>query len=80
MKRHYIDCRELPNEEACTLRISADGRKELLEAAVRHVVEVHQHEDTPQLRDSLQGAFKTLREDARRHGWGLSTGSKDVDL
>lgn len=66
MKRHAIDCRELTSEEDCTVRISADNRRELLDEAVRHVVDVHHHEDTPQFRYDLQWMFKILEEDAVR--------------
>jgi predicted small metal-binding protein len=52
--RKYIDCREVPSESACTIAISADSEAELLEAAVQHAVAVHQHADTPELRDMIK--------------------------
>jgi predicted small metal-binding protein len=58
MPRKYIDCREFPSEMKCTLAISADTEKELLEAAVQHAVAVHGHKDTPELREQLRGCFK----------------------
>ncbi|MEO8598894.1 MAG: DUF1059 domain-containing protein [bacterium] len=58
MTRKYIDCREYPSEIHCTVALSADGDKELLEAAVQHAVAVHQHQDTPELRTQLQQLFK----------------------
>lgn len=60
MERKYIDCREYPSEMNCTLMMSADSEVELLEAAVQHAVAVHNHQDTPELRDQLRKLFKTL--------------------
>ncbi|MBN8942639.1 MAG: DUF1059 domain-containing protein [Rhizobiales bacterium] len=50
MSRKFIDCREMKSEMNCTVAISADTEKELLEAAVQHAVSVHKHQDTPELR------------------------------
>ncbi len=58
MTRQYIDCREYPSAMHCSIAISADNPKELLEAAVRHAVAVHGHEDTPELRHQLAQMFK----------------------
>ncbi|WP_332777369.1 DUF1059 domain-containing protein [Polaromonas sp.] len=58
MTRKYIDCREFPSDMKCTVAMSADTDKELLEAAVQHAVAVHQHQDTPELRAQLQQLFK----------------------
>ncbi|KAA0179340.1 DUF1059 domain-containing protein [Cupriavidus cauae] len=58
MGRKYIDCREIPSDTKCTVAISADSEEELLEAAVQHAVEVHHHDDSPQLREQLKAAFK----------------------
>ena len=63
MSRKYIDCREYPSQMNCTVTIFADTDVELLEAAVQHAVSVHGHEDTPELREQLQTAFK---EEKRR--------------
>ncbi|WP_322045079.1 DUF1059 domain-containing protein [Paraburkholderia sp. J67] len=57
MTRKYIDCREFPSEMNCSVAISADSEKELLEAAVQHAVSVHRHVDTPELRTQLTGIF-----------------------
>jgi len=56
--RKYIDCREFPSEMNCTIAISADSEEELLEAAVQHAVTVHSHNDSPEFRNQLRGAFK----------------------
>ena len=58
MVRKFIDCREFPSESNCSGAIAADTDQELLEAAVQHAVTVHQHEDTPELRQQLQQLFK----------------------
>ena len=58
MPRKYIDCREFPSETNCTLAISADTEKELLEAAVQHAVTVHGHKDTAEFREQLRACFK----------------------
>ncbi len=58
MARKYIDCREFPSEMNCSLAMSANSEKELLEAAVQHAVAVHQHKDTPELRQQLSKMFK----------------------
>jgi predicted small metal-binding protein len=58
MSRKYIDCREFPSESNCSVAMSADSDRELLEAAVQHAVSVHGHEDTPALRSELQQLFK----------------------
>lgn len=58
MTRKYIDCREFPSDMNCSLAMSADSDKELLEAAVQHAVAVHQHQDTPELRDQIKQLFK----------------------
>jgi hypothetical protein len=42
----------------CSVALSADNDKELLEAAVQHAVAVHGHTDTPELRQQLASMFK----------------------
>lgn len=58
MARKYIDCREFPSESKCSVAISADSEKELLEAALQHAVAVHGHQDTPELRAQLKTTFR----------------------
>ena len=57
MGRKYVDCREFPSEMNCTVAISADSDKELIEACVQHAVAVHGHKDTPELRAAIGSAF-----------------------
>lgn len=59
MARYFIDCREFPSESKCTVAISADSEKELLEVAVQHAVAVHGHKDTPEFRSQLKQILKT---------------------
>jgi predicted small metal-binding protein len=59
MARMVVDCRDYPSEMNCTLAISADTEKELLEAAVQHAVVVHGHHDTSELRQELVKMIKT---------------------
>jgi predicted small metal-binding protein len=58
MGRKFIDCRQFPSEMNCTIAISADSEAELMEAAVQHAVAVHQHQDTPELREQIRGLIK----------------------
>ena len=58
MSRKYIDCREFPSDSNCSVAMSADSEKELLDVAVQHAVAVHQHKDTPELRSQLRQLFK----------------------
>lgn len=58
MARKFIDCREFPSEMNCTVAISADNEKELMEIAVQHAVAVHGHKDTPEFRGQLKKAIK----------------------
>jgi predicted small metal-binding protein len=57
MTRKYIDCREVPSDNHCSVALSADSEDELLEAAVQHAVSVHQHTDSPELRSQLKTFF-----------------------
>jgi hypothetical protein len=53
MPKKYIDCREIANEERCTLAISGT-EDEVLELAVVHACRSHGHKDTYELRDNLR--------------------------
>jgi predicted small metal-binding protein len=57
-KRVHVDCREFPSEMNCTLAMVADSENELLEAAVRHAVDVHKHKDSPEFRAQLKTIIK----------------------
>jgi predicted small metal-binding protein len=59
MARMFIDCREYPSDMNCTVAISADTAKELIDAAVQHAVAVHGHSDSPELREQIANMIKT---------------------
>ena len=59
MDRKYIDCRDYPSESGCSVAISADSDDELIEAAAQHAVQVHGHQDGPELRAMLRDCVKT---------------------
>ena len=59
MARMSIDCRDYPSEMNCTVAISADSKKELVDAAIQHAVAVHGHQDSPQLREQIGKLIKT---------------------
>ena len=56
-KRKLIDCRDFPNEIGCTLLISV-APKEVLNAALRHAVEEHGHQDTGELRKQIKALMR----------------------
>ena len=58
MGRKFIDCRETASVMNCSIAISADSEKELLEATMQHVVAVHGHKDTPELRAMIIKSMK----------------------
>lgn len=58
MTRKFIDCREFPSESHCTIAISADTEDELINAAAHHAVQVHGHQDSPELRSQLRQAVR----------------------
>lgn len=58
MTRQYIDCREIPSEMNCSVAISADTERELVDAVVQHAVAVHGHADSPEFRSQITSAIK----------------------
>lgn len=52
-QRKMIDCRKVPSDRNCTLMISGT-EDEVLMIAMRHAVEDHGHENTPELREMLR--------------------------
>lgn len=57
MARKASDCRDTPSVSGCTLYISGE-EDEVLEAAVAHVISVHGHTDSPELRDEVKASLK----------------------
>ena len=56
-KRKVVDCRLYPSEKNCSLTI-AGTEEEVLAAAVRHAVEGHGHDNTPELREEIRTLLK----------------------
>lgn len=56
--RKFIDCREFPSEQNCSLRISGE-EDEVVKAALEHAVSSHGHSASPDLATMLRGALKT---------------------
>jgi len=56
--RKFIDCRQYPSENNCTIAITADNDDELVEAAVQHAVSAHKHAENEELRSWLRSAIK----------------------
>ena len=57
MGRVMADCRRFESESNCSLTIIGD-EEEVVRAAAEHAVSVHQHEDTPQLREDVKGMLE----------------------
>lgn len=56
-ERKVIDCRKYPSEKNCTVTISGK-EEEVLPLAVHHAVIVHDHKDTPELREQLRALLE----------------------
>ena len=54
MARMMADCRRWPSESNCSLTIIGE-EDEVVRAAAEHAASVHDHEDTPELREQLRG-------------------------
>jgi hypothetical protein len=57
MARKMADCRRFESESNCSLTIIGE-EDEVVEAAAQHAVSVHQHEDTPELRQDVRGMLE----------------------
>jgi uncharacterized protein DUF1059 len=53
MARKMIDCRRMPSERNCSVTISGT-EEEVLIVAIRHAIEEHGHDDTPELREKIR--------------------------
>ena len=56
--RTFIDCREYPSDNNCSLKISGTP-DEVLQAAEEHAVAAHGHARTPELREMLRAGLRT---------------------
>ncbi|WP_329282396.1 DUF1059 domain-containing protein [Streptomyces sp. NBC_00691] len=57
MARKATDCRDTPSVSGCSLYMSGE-EEELVRAAVMHVVDVHEHTDSPELREEIRTSLK----------------------
>ena len=57
MARKMADCRRFPSDSDCSLTIIGE-EDEVVEAAAQHAASVHQHEDTPELREDVRGMLE----------------------
>jgi len=58
--RSYIDCREFPSENNCSLKISGTSDEVLL-AATQHAVTSHGHKDGPELTEMIRSGLREER-------------------
>jgi len=52
-----MDCRDMPSEKKCDLKMSG-SEEHLLPAAVNHAVKAHGHDNTPELKEELKKMLK----------------------
>ena len=60
MTRKVADCRNTPSVMNCTLTISGE-EEEVVLAATEHAVSVHEHTDSPELREQIRGSLEDGR-------------------
>ncbi|MFD8974371.1 MULTISPECIES: DUF1059 domain-containing protein [Streptomyces] len=57
MVRKATDCRDTPSVSGCSLYISGE-EDEVVRAAAEHMVSVHEHADSPELREQVRAELK----------------------
>ncbi|MGW2471997.1 DUF1059 domain-containing protein [Streptomyces sp. NPDC001665] len=57
MTRKIADCRKYPSEMNCSLTIAGE-EEEVVRAASEHAVSVHQHTDSPELREQVRAELE----------------------
>jgi hypothetical protein len=62
MARYSVDCRHMPSESNCDIKISG-SEEHLVEAAAVHMITHHQHADPPELREEIRKTMKTEADD-----------------
>ncbi|MEY9968064.1 putative small metal-binding protein [Streptacidiphilus sp. MAP12-16] len=55
--RKVADCRDHPSVSGCSLTIAGE-EEEVVRAATEHAVSVHEHADTPELRQMIRDSLK----------------------
>jgi predicted small metal-binding protein len=58
MPRKIADCRDMPSESGCTLTMVGE-EEEVVRAAAIHAVDVHGHEDSPELREQIRSILRS---------------------
>jgi predicted small metal-binding protein len=61
VQRKFIDCRDYPSDNNCSLKISGT-EDEVLNAAMQHAASVHGHEETAELREQIRSMLKDERD------------------
>jgi predicted small metal-binding protein len=61
--RKVADCRDYPSDMNCSLAISGE-EEEVVRAAGEHAASVHDHENTPELRQQIRSM---LKDDVPQH-------------
>ncbi|MFC8230589.1 DUF1059 domain-containing protein [Streptomyces sp. NPDC057287] len=57
MTRKVADCRKYPSVSNCSLTISGE-EDEVVRAAAEHAVSVHEHEDSPGMREEIRASLE----------------------
>ncbi|MEV5194055.1 DUF1059 domain-containing protein [Streptomyces clavifer] len=57
MTRKIADCRNYPSVSNCSLAITSE-EDEVVRAAAEHAVSVHEHTDSPELRDQIRASLE----------------------
>jgi hypothetical protein len=57
MTRVMADCRRWPSDSNCSLTIIGE-EDEVVVAAAEHAASVHEHEDTPELREQIRAMLE----------------------
>jgi hypothetical protein len=54
-----MDCSKYPSENNCQMKIMvpADHLDDILDLCVKHAVDIHGHENKPELRDLMRGVI-----------------------
>ncbi|MEE1844474.1 MULTISPECIES: DUF1059 domain-containing protein [unclassified Streptomyces] len=57
MTRKIADCRKHPSVSHCSLTIAGE-EEEVVRAATQHAVSVHEHADSPELREQIRSMLE----------------------
>ncbi|MEU2841946.1 DUF1059 domain-containing protein [Streptomyces sp. NPDC007076] len=57
MTRKIADCRKHPSVSHCSLTIAGE-EEEVVRAATQHAVSVHEHSDSPELREQIRSMLE----------------------